>query len=365
MRLLPLSLIGDVLRRDARSNAPKRNGLHLEEHAMTISPDHFLNELLGYQKTAALKAAIELDLFSALAAEDGDLGQVSERTGTSERGIRIVCDYLTVQGFLEKENGRHRITPSSQTFLTRASPAYMGGIIDFLASPEMISLWLADPASFVRKGGAEGLANIAPDNPIWVKFARAMVPFVAPIAATISTEIAGWPIQPKRVLDIAAGHGLFGISLAQAIPSLEVTAVDWPAVLTIACENASAAGVAKRYRTISGSAFDVDWGGGYDIVLLTNFLHHFDRATCINLLSRAHRAISTGGRVLAVEMVPNDDRVTPPFPAMFAYMMLGSTPSGDAYTASDLEDMGRQAGFSRILFKTAEPTPETLVWFET
>jgi O-methyltransferase domain len=99
--------------------------------------------------------------------------------------------------------------------------------------------------------------------------------------------------------------------------------------------------------------------------LLTNFLHHFDRATCINLLSRAHRAISTGGRVLAVEMVPNDDRVTPPFPAMFAYMMLGSTPSGDAYTASDLEDMGRQAGFSRMLFKTAEPTPETLVWFET
>jgi ubiquinone/menaquinone biosynthesis C-methylase UbiE len=181
----------------------------------------------------------------------------------------------------------------------------------------------------------------------------------------IATELAAWPIQPKRLLDIAAGHGLFGISAAQAIPSLEVTAIDWPGVLAVAQENASATGVAQRYRTIGGSAFDVDWGDGYDIVLLTNFLHHFDRNTCIDLLSRARRALSIGGRVLALEFVPNDDRVTPPIPAMFAYMMLGSTPAGDAYIASDFENMGLQAGFSRTLFKTAEPSPETLVWFET
>jgi hypothetical protein len=331
---------------------------------MEISPEHFLNELLGYQKTAALKAAIELDLFSALAAAGGDLGQVSERTGASERGIRILCDYLTVKGFLEKDNGRHRLTPSSQTFLTRASPAYIGGIIDFLASPELIGLWLTEPSSFVRKGGSVGLANLSPDNPVWIKFARAMVPFVAPTAGMISNEMAAWSTQPRRLLDIAAGHGLFGISAAQAIPSLEVTAIDWPAVLTVAHENASAAGVAQRYRTIGGSAFDVDWGEGYDVVLLTNFLHHFDRDTCIDLLARARRALAIGGRVLALEFVPNDDRVTPPIPAMFAYMMLGSTPSGDAYTARDFENMGRQAGFTRTRFKTAEPSPETLVWFE-
>jgi len=332
---------------------------------MLISPEHFLNELLGYQKTAALKAAVELDLFSALDSTGGDLGQVSVRTGASERGVRILCDYLTIKGFLEKENGRHRLTPSSQTFLTRASPAYMGGIIDFLASPEMIQLWLTEPSSFVRNGGSAGLANVAPDNPVWIKFARAMVPFVAPVAGMIATELAAWPIQPKRLLDIAAGHGLFGISAAQAIPSLEVTAIDWPGVLAVAQENASNAGVAQRYRIINGSAFDVDWGEGYDIVLLTNFLHHFDRNTCIDLLSRARRALSIGGRVLALEFVPNDDRVTPPIPAMFAYMMLGSTPAGDAYIASDFENMGRQAGFSRTLFKTAEPSPETLVWFES
>jgi hypothetical protein len=45
-------------------------------------------------------------------------------------------------------------------------------------------------------------------------------------------------------------------------------------------------------------------------------------------------------------------------------MMLGSTPSGDAYTAAELKDMGKRAGFARVSTRPAEPTPETLVWFE-
>jgi ubiquinone/menaquinone biosynthesis C-methylase UbiE len=331
---------------------------------MVISPEHFFNELLGYQNTAALKAAIELDLFSALAAAEGDLSQVAERTGASERGLRILCDYLTVKGFLEKDKGRHGLTPSSQVFLTRTSQAYIGDITEFLASPEMIELWLKEPSAFVRHGGSVGLANLSRDNPVWVKFARAMARFVVPTAGVISKEIAALPTAPKRLLDVAAGHGIYGIAAAQAIPGLEVTALDWPGVVAVAHEHASEAGVAPRYRTIAGSAFDVEWGEGYDVVLLANFLHHFDQDVCVELLSRARRALAVGGRVLALEFVPNADRVTPPIPATFAYMLLGSTPSGDAYTASDFEKMGRLAGFPQAHFKSAEPSPETLIWFE-
>jgi SAM-dependent methyltransferase len=240
----------------------------------------------------------------------------------------------------------------------------MGGIMDFLASPEMLALWLADPAAAVRNGGSVGLANMSPENPIWVKFARAMVPFVMPIVGKMAAEVASWPKRPKRVLDIAAGHGLFGITLAQAIPDLEVTALDWPAVLTVARDNATAANVAERYHTLEGSAFDLDWGTGYDLVLLANFLHHFDRDACVGLLKRAKSALNPGGRVLAVEFVPNDDRVSPPLPATFAYVMLASTSAGDAFTLKEMQEMGRAAGFSQIAGKAAEPTPETFVTFE-
>ena len=87
-----------------------------------------------------------------------------------------------------------------------------------------------------------------------------------------------------------------------------------------------------RYHLLPGSAFEVDYGNGYDAVLMTNFLHHFDPATNQRLLKKAHAALNPGGQVVILEFVPNDDRVSPPVPAMFSLTMLSSTPQGDAYT---------------------------------
>ncbi|WP_179401482.1 class I SAM-dependent methyltransferase [Burkholderia guangdongensis] len=329
-----------------------------------ISPLAFIDAALAFQKTAALKAAVGLDLFTAIAHEDGDPARVAARVQAAERGVRSLCDFLTIHGFLQKESARYRLTPSTAAFLTTSSPAWMGGIVDFLAAPEMIALWFDDPVSFVRNGGSVGLGNLSADHPVWVKFARAMVPFVAPTAHDIAQQVAAWPQPPKRVLDVAAGHGLFGISIAKAVPDAEIVAVDWQAVLDVARENAGSAGVSARYRTLAGSAFDVDWGTDFDLVLLTNFLHHFDPATCVSLLSKVRRSLAPGARALAVEFVPNDDRVSPPFAAAFSLMMLASTPHGDAYTAREFEQMGREAGFSKVTVTPLPPSPQSLVTFE-
>jgi len=163
------------------------------------------------------------------------------------------------------------------------------------------------------------------------------------------------------VLDIAAGHGLFGITIARQNANAEVAAVDWPLVLGVAQENAKAAGVAERYTTIPGSAFDVDYGSDYDVVLLTNFLHHFDAPTCEKLLKKVYAVLAPGGRAVTFEFVPNEDRVSPPVPAMFSLMMLGSTPSGDAYTFSEFEQMFRNAGFSSSELHPLPPTFQQVV----
>jgi ubiquinone/menaquinone biosynthesis C-methylase UbiE len=149
-----------------------------------------------------------------------------------------------------------------------------------------------------------------------------------------------------KILDIAAGHGLFGLAFAKRNPQAEVVALDWPAVLEVAKENAAAAGVSDRYSTIPGSAFEVDMGSGYDLVLVTNFLHHFDPPTCELLLKKVRASLNDGGRVITLEFVPNDDRITPIESAGFALVMLGGTPSGDAYTFHDLEKMFKNAGYS-------------------
>jgi SAM-dependent methyltransferase len=131
--------------------------------------------------------------------------------------------------------------------------------------------------------------------------------------------------------------------------------------LAVAQENAEAAGVAGRFHKLPGSAFDVDFGSGYDVVLLTNFLHHFDVPTCESLLRKVHRALNPGGRVVTLEFVPNEDRVTPPLSASFSLQMLAGTPSGDAYTFSELDGMFRRAGFSRSEIHSLRRSPEQLV----
>jgi O-methyltransferase domain/Dimerisation domain len=325
------------------------------------SPELFFQTVNAYQRTAAIKAALELEVFTAIAEGKQTTQEVAERCRASERGTRILCDYLVVIGFLTKTDGRYGLTPDSAFFLDRRSQAYMGGAIEFLLSPTLTS-GFEDVAAVVRKGGTvmpEG-GTVAPENPVWVKFARAMKPMMAMPAQAIARLVNGDGGNLK-VLDIAAGHGLFGIAIAQQNQNAEVIALDWPNVLEVAKENAQNAGVSDRYRTIEGSAFDVDYGSGYDLILLTNFLHHFDPPTCESLLRKVHAALSEGGRALALEFVPNEDRVSPPIPASFSMTMLGGTPSGDAYTFPELERMFKNAGFAQVELQQLPATPEQLV----
>ncbi|HEX8180798.1 MAG TPA: methyltransferase, partial [Pyrinomonadaceae bacterium] len=108
-------------------------------------------------------------------------------------------------------------------------------------------------------------------------------------------------------------------------------------------------------------AFDVDFGGPYDLVLVTNFLHHFDAQTNETLLRKVHAALADGGRAVTLEFVPNDDRISPPPAAMFSLVMLVGTPAGDAYTFRELEQMAAHAGFARSEFHPLEPFPGSLV----
>lgn len=312
------------------------------------TPQLFFQTANAYQRTQALKAAVELEIFTAIGEGKDTVAALAQRCGAAERGVRILADYLTVQGFTIKEGDRYKLTPDSAVFLDRRSPAYMGSALGFLHAPKFTEAF-QHVTDAVRKGGtvAGEAGTVAPEHPVWVEFAKSMIPMMAKPAEEIALLVG--QIQPgvKKVLDMAAGHGLFGIEIAKRCPRAEIIALDWPNVLAVAQEFARQAGVQHRYRTIAGDAFQEDFGTGYDLVLLTNFLHHFSSSACETLLRKVHRGLTTGGRVITLEFVPNDDRVTPPMVAEFALIMLATTPEGDAYTFKEYERMFRAAGFAR------------------
>jgi SAM-dependent methyltransferase len=325
------------------------------------TPERFFDMAFSFQRTRALKAALDLDVFTAIGEGAETVAAIAERCHASERGIRILCDYLTICGLVTKDGGRYRLTPDSMAFLSKRSPMYLGGTMDFLAS-DAVTRNFNTLTDTIRRGSVTDAASMVGEGQDhWVNFAKAMVPMMMPAAMGIAEILEIGAAGPVRILDIAAGHGMFGIVLAQRNPAAEVVAVDLSDVLAVASENAQKLGVAGRHRTLPGDAFQVDYGTGYDIVLLTNFLHHFDLATCTALMRKVAHALKPGGKAVILEFVPNDDRVTPPMAAGFALMMLAGTPGGDAYTLGQLRQVIEDAGFKGGITTHALPTPETVI----
>ena len=327
-----------------------------------VTPELFWDTVTAYQRSAAIKAAVQLNIFSIIGSEQKTVNEIADAAGAAERGVRILCDALTVMGFLIKADGRYSLTDSSAAFLDKNSPMYLGSIVDFILDP-VVTRGFDDFTNAVKQGGTTITSDgsVDPESPMWVTFARAMAPLAMATATAIGERLDFPTDRELKVLDIAAGHGLFGITVARKYPNAQIYAADWPNVLTVATENAEKFGVSDRHHLIAGSAFDSDLGSGYDLILLTNFLHHFDKPTCEGFLRKLNNALAEDGQVITSEMIPNEDRVSPPGEAMFSMIMLAGTPAGDAYTFAELREMFENAGFSKNEQIPLTPLPQHLV----
>src|SRR6266849_5855316 len=88
------------------------------------TPERFFNAMNAYEQTEAMKAAVELEIFTAIAEGNTNTAAIAKRCGASERGVRILCDFLTIHGFLTKDGTQYGLTQDSAVFLNRKSPAY-------------------------------------------------------------------------------------------------------------------------------------------------------------------------------------------------------------------------------------------------
>ncbi len=332
--------------------------------ATTPTPERIMAAAFAHHQTAALGSALELGVFTAIGTGHSSAEALSEHCHASVKGIRILCDFLVIHGFLNKNGTGYELTAESAMFLDRRSPAYFGGVAAFLSTAPAIRNGFSDLTAAVRKGGStlnnEG-GTVSRENPVWEEFARSMVAMMAPAAEAIARMVNAPEGKPMKVLDLAAGHGVFGISIARHNPAATVYAVDWPNVLEIAREHALVAGVAHRWNEIEGSAFEVEFGGDYDLVLITNFHHHFNKPTIETLMRKVHASMKPDGLVATLEFVPNHDRITPPDAASFAMMMLATTTEGDAYTFEEYDALYKQCGFGHNELHRLPNSPQAVI----
>ena len=228
------------------------------------------------------------------------------------------------------------------------SPAYIGSAAGFLTGDDALRSF-GRLSETVRAGARVSHDDDAPPASYWRGFAESMASFAEPVARMAAACVTIDVDQPMKILDVAAGHGQYGIAMAARSPNASVFALDHPVVLEVAERNARRAGCADRYNLIPGDVFEVELGGPYDLIVAANLAHHFDKATNTGLFRRLRAALAPTGQLVLVDFVPNEDRVSPAIDAAFALNMLATTPDGDTYTFAEFDRMLTDAGFHRDL----------------
>lgn len=345
-----------------------------------MTPERIFQFWFGYAPPLMLEAAVRHKVFDALdagpkptakpaAKPDAKVAakpaartavQVAAACGISARGARALLDGLVGLQFLTKSGNAYALTPESAAYLVTTKPTFVGGMFRHTSS-QILPNWMK-LADAVRTGKPVKAVNQeATGGAFFAEFVEDL--FANGIAAArVLADAVGVAkaTGPVKVLDIAAGSGVWSIPMAQKSPHVRVTVVDWPAVVPVCKKVTARERVANRYEYRPGDLMVVDYGTGYKVATLGHILHSEGPARSQKLLKRVFDALAPGGVIAIAEMVPNDNRTGPPHALIFALNMLLHTDEGDTFTFAEMSGWLKAAGFRNV--RTLEvPSPSPLI----
>jgi precorrin-6B methylase 2 len=312
-----------------------------------MTSQRILATLQAYRDSAALQTAIELDLFTRIAHGTDTAHKIANELNIPVRGVRLLCEYLTAAGILQKEDEQLKVSADCAAFLDRKSASYIGDAVRALKSPELLRDFerLTDS---VRAGKSVTSTSASVDGrPAWFDLARGLASPAG--TAAVFADAVNLPTgQPLKILDIGAHDGLFGIALAVRYPKSVMVALDSPKALQLAQQNADAAKLGTRYQNIPGDPLEAPLGLAYDAVMIAESLYRFDASQITSLLMRIHYALKKTGQVIILECLSGDTAEFLREFAGFRLNLLAATPRGDAYSVADVKGMLESSGFKSV-----------------
>ena len=310
-----------------------------------LTPERIWNLAWGYTAPLILEAGVRLRVFDLLEAGPKTAAQVAAETGASPRGVRMLLNALVGLELLAKKGDAYALTPESATFLVSTKPEYRGGMLRH-GSTQLIPHWLK-LAEAVRTGKPPISVNQEDTGgEFFRQFVEDLFASSYPSAKVLAAHLlANPPAGPYRVLDLAAGSGVWSIALAEKSPRVEATVVDWPAVIPVCQKVTARRGVGDRYRYVPGDLLEADFGAGYQAATLGHILHSEGERRSRQLLKKTFAALAPGGVIAVAEMTPNEERTGPPFALIFALNMLVHTDEGDTFTFGEIASWLGEAGF--------------------
>ncbi|MDQ3818882.1 MAG: methyltransferase domain-containing protein [Acidobacteriota bacterium] len=318
-----------------------------QQEKSTLNPELLLQLSFSLAPSSILSAALTLDVFTHISAGNRTVEEIARAAGASERGMRMLLDALVALQLLSKDGEQYGLTPLSAEFLVRDSQNYIG---EMLRADRTWQAW-SNLAEVVRTGeplqAVEAREKAEEFFPMLVRGLHVIN--TQPARRTAEILGAGVTHNGMKVLDVACGSGIWGISIAEADRDAHVTAQDFPGLFETTRGYLKRHDVEDRYDFLPGDLKEVDFGENrYDLALLGNIVHSEGEESSRSLFKRLYGALKPGGRIVIIDMIPNDERTGPPFPLFFAINMLLNTEKGSTYTLAEYTEWLSDAGFKRV-----------------
>jgi len=312
---------------------------------LNVTPERIMQFAWGYAPTLAIEAAIKHRVFDTLSSGPKTLAQTVAATHASERGLRIIMNMLVGIGLLAKEGDTYALTPESEAFLVSTKPSFQGGFFKHI-SEQLLPKWL-QLNEIVATGRPARAVNTEGDgSAFFQQFVHDIFPLSYPAATLLARHLAFTQRQGAvRVLDLAAGSGVWGIAIAQSAPNVSVTAFDWSGVLPATRSMVERFGLTSRFAFTAGDLNDTPFGAHYDVATLGHILHSEGAKKSKALLKKTFEALNHGGTIAIAEFVVDADRTGPPGPLIFAANMLVNTDEGDTFSFEEISQWLTAAGF--------------------
>src|SRR5881394_4056143 len=326
-----------------------------------VTPERLMELSFAYAPPLIISAAAANKVFDALENSAKTAEEVAKQTGASPRALRILMNALVGLGLLKKDRrGKYSLTPESAAFLISNKPGTHAAFFGTIA-PHLISRWLR-LADVVREGRPAVAVNQETEGTeFFSQLVENIIPMSYPAAQKLAEHLKLSKAKDKiRVLDLAAGSGIWGIALTQKSPRVRVTAVDWAGMIPTTKRITQKFGVGDRFNYVEGDMLEANFGSGYDIATLGHILHSEGEGRSRRLLRKIFRALKSGGTIAIAEWLVNDDRTEPLPSLMFAVQMLVNTEKGDTFSFNEIKNWLEEAGFKKVR-KLKAPGPSPLV----
>ncbi len=304
-----------------------------------------LMEILGgFERSAVVLGAVQLDLFSPLGNGPATAAEVARQTGLPVRGVERTLNACAALGFVVKEGDRYRNSPLADAFLIKGKPGSVGNMIkqttDRYAAWEKMPEAVKADKPVLPLTGAE-LFNARPE--VLDNYVHGLFEMGKGLAQRIGSlvDLSGC----RSLLDVAGGSGVYSILFCRQFPQLKSTVFDLPPILQRTRQIIAREGMTDRVSVREGNYFTDDFGSGLDAVLLSNMLQTEGRQTCRMVLQKAFAALNPGGKILIHGIMPNPDRVSPLQPVLFSLFMLLVFPEGEGYSGEEIIGWLHETGF--------------------